>query len=179
VSAGKLINLVVIRKALSAHDGWGQQGDPSKLADIKAVAAPTLRDLISSARQWSVWSLKDRAVSPYTAKGMAVLTGDAAHPVLPFLAQGAAMAIEDAAILAHCLPSPQSFNKDNITKGLKNYAAQRTPRVHKVYKAARSNAFAYHLSPTFAWFRDRRMASLGADGMQQRYEWLYDWRSPE
>jgi salicylate hydroxylase len=179
VSARKLINLVVIRKAASTHAGWGQQGDPSNLDDIKALAAPTLRDLMTSAPQWSVWSLKDRTVSPYLAKGTAALTGDAAHPILPFLAQGAAMAIEDAAVLAHCLPSPQAFEKDSIAKGLKNYAAQRASRVHKVYKAARSNAFAYHLPPTLAWFRDRRLASMGPDGMQHRYEWLYGWRSPE
>ena len=177
VDGGRLINLVVIRKNSSTFNGWGQKGDSIKLGDIKASAAPTLRDLIELAPEWSVWTLRDRAPSPYTAKGCSVLVGDAAHPILPFLAQGAALAIEDAAVLAHCLPAPDDFSHKTIVKGIKNYASYRSGRVHRVYKGARSNAFSYHLPPILAWFRDKRLASLGADGMQKRYEWLYSWRS--
>jgi salicylate hydroxylase len=179
VAGRQLINLVVIRRTKETVNGWGQQGDPAKLAQIRALAAPTLRDLMDLASTWSVWTLNDRAPSPYMAKGTAALVGDAAHPILPFLAQGAALAIEDAAVLADCLPKPESCSPGAISKGLKDYASRRASRVHRVYKAARSNAFNYHLPPLLAWFRDKRMMSLGADGIQKRYEWLYGWRSPD
>jgi salicylate hydroxylase len=107
------------------------------------------------------------------------LTGDAAHPLLPFLAQGGAMAIEDAAVLAAQLPSPENAGRAALERSLKAYAAMRRARVRRVFKTARENAFAYHLPPLPAWLRDRRIGQLGPEGMRQRYAWLYDWRSPE
>jgi salicylate hydroxylase len=179
VSRGQFVNLVVIRKSSRKSDGWGAIGDPASLADIRSTAAPTLRDLINLAPQWNVWTLHDRQPSPFMAKGRFALLGDCAHPILPFLAQGGALAIEDAAVLAHSLPGPDNFTPDAITMGLKRYAASRMPRVKRVYKAARSNAITYHLPPFLAWFRDRRMMSIGPEGMKQRYDWLYGWRSPD
>jgi salicylate hydroxylase len=178
VAGGKLINLVVIRRSSETDDAWSRAGDPAGLADIMAVAAPTLRDLMQQAPAWAVWTLHDRAPSPYLARKASALVGDAAHPVVPFLAQGAAMAIEDAAVLAACLPDADTFTRKGVEAGLKAYAKARGPRVAAVYKAARANAFNYHLPRPLAWLRDRRMAQLGPDGMRQRYSWLYDWRAP-
>jgi salicylate hydroxylase len=178
VASGKLINLVVIRRSTATDDNWSRVDDPSKLADLMAIAAPTLRDLMQQAPSWAVWTLHDRAPSPCLAKKAAALVGDAAHPLMPFLAQGAAMAIEDAAVLAACLAAPDTLNRTTIEAGLKAYAKKRGPRVSAVYKAARANAFNYHLPRPLAWLRDRRMAQLGPDGMRQRYSWLYDWRAP-
>ncbi len=178
VAGGKLINLVVIRRSSATDDNWSRTGDPAMLADIMAIAAPTLRDLMQQAPSWAVWTLYDRAPSPYLAKKDAALVGDAAHPLVPFLAQGAAMAIEDAAVLAASLPAPDAIRRTAIEAGVKAYARARGPRVNAVYKAARANAFNYHLPRPLAWLRDRRMAQLGPDGMRQRYSWLYDWRAP-
>jgi salicylate hydroxylase len=96
--------------------------------------------------------------------------------VLPFLAQGAAFAIEDAAVLAASLPPPAALTPEGIAAGFAAYAAARAGRAHRLFKAARANAFAYHLPWPLAAARDLRMASLGSDGMRQRYSWLYDWR---
>jgi salicylate hydroxylase len=178
VAAGRLINLVVIRRSDATEEGWFREGDPARLTELMAIAAPTLRELMGQAPSWAVWTLQDRSPSPHLAKGRAALVGDAAHPVLPFLAQGAAMAIEDAETLAASLPGPATFDPPAVKAGLKAYARARAGRVAKVHKAARSNAFAYHLSGPLAWLRDRRMAKLGADGMRDRYSWLYDWRIP-
>jgi salicylate hydroxylase len=178
VASGKFINLVVIRRSAATDDNWSRTGDPTKLADILALAAPTLRDLMRQAPSWAVWTLHDRSPSPYLARKASALVGDAAHPLLPFLAQGAAMAIEDAAVMAACLPAPDAFSRTAIEAGLKAYAKARGPRGNAVYKAARANAFNYHLPRPLAWLRDRRMAQLGPDGMRQRYSWLYDWRAP-
>jgi salicylate hydroxylase len=177
VDNGRLINLVVIKRSPTKEDGWAREGDPAQLKDIVATAAPTLKTLIGSAPSWAVWTLFDRSPSPYIAKGLAALAGDAAHPFLPFLAQGAAMAVEDAAVLATTLPSAVEATPETIRKGLANYAVQRGHRVHKVFKTARQNATVYHLPKLGAWFRDRRMDKLGPDGMRARFDWLYDWRA--
>jgi salicylate hydroxylase len=177
VAAGKLINLVLIRRSSDRGEGWARTGDAKALGPTLATAASTLRDLASLAPDWSVWTLRDRAPSPFLAKGTAALVGDAAHPVLPFLAQGAALAIEDAEVLAAAFPDPDKLSPATITAGLRRYADARARRVTQVFKAARSNAFTYHLSGPMAWFRDRRMDQLGPEGMRRRYDWLYDWRS--
>ncbi len=178
VSAGKRINLVVIRRSAGDAEGWSRSGDAGQLQDLAAAAAPTLRDLITAAPDWSVWNLRDRAPAQKLAFGRAVLVGDAAHPMLPFLAQGGAMAIEDAAVLAALLPPADAASGEAVGKAFSRYATLRGSRVTRVWKAARSNAITYHLSGPLAWLRDMRIAQLGPDGMRQRYSWLYDWRAP-
>jgi salicylate hydroxylase len=66
---------------------------------------------------------------------------------------------------------------ETAAEGLQRYAMARAPRVHRVFKAVRDNAFAYHLPGPFAAVRDWRIRGLGSDGMRQRYSWLYDWRA--
>jgi salicylate hydroxylase len=177
VSAGRLINLVVIRRSRADDEGWDRAGDPAHLARLAAEAAPTLRDLMGLAPAWSVWTVRDRMPAVRLAHGPVALVGDAAHPVLPFLAQGGALAIEDAEILAQSLPGPRDLTAASAEKGLMSYARARASRVQRVFEAARQNAFAYHLPGPLAWFRDRRISRLGPDGMLQRYAWLYDWRT--
>jgi salicylate hydroxylase len=80
-------------------------------------------------------------------------------------------------VLAACLPPPEGLTSQTAAAGLARYAVERSRRVQRVFEAARSNAVAYHLPAPLAWFRDRRMASLGPDGMRERYSWLYGWRS--
>jgi salicylate hydroxylase len=181
VAGARSINFVVIRRSSAATDGWAREGNPEELEGLIRAAAVPLRDLMRAAPHWKVWTLLDRLPSPYLAKGLGALVGDAAHPILPFLAQGAAMAIEDAEVLALSLPPPSEATAERMRAGLKAYAAHRAKRVMRVFKAARTNAFAYHLPPTLAYVRDWRMARLGPEGMRHRYAWLYDWQadSPE
>jgi len=176
VAAGRLVNLVVIGRSRADAEGWSRAGDAAALPGAAGAAQP-LRDLIGAAPGWAVWTLRDRSPSTILAKGAAALVGDAAHPVLPFMAQGAAMAIEDAAVLAHALPSPENFKAPAIEAGLAAYARAREARIHAVFKAGRANAFAYHLGGPMAWLRDARIAQLGPEGMRRRYSWLYDWRA--
>lgn len=178
VDGGRRVNLVVIRRSRADGEGWSRSGDPAELAGLAAAAAQPLRALMGLAPEWSVWTVRDRIPAARLSQGPLALVGDAAHPVLPFLAQGAALAIEDAEVLADCLPPPDGLTHDTAVAGLRRYAAARAARVHRVFRAARQNAFAYHLPGPLAWFRDRRIGQLGPDGMRQRYAWLYDWRAP-
>jgi salicylate hydroxylase len=178
VASGKQINLVIIRRSTSEADGWSRAGDAHHLQGLAASAAPTLRELMGQAPEWSVWTLRDRAPALRLSTDRAVLVGDAAHPMLPFLAQGGALAIEDAAVLAALLPPAPAASVEKLALAFSRYATQRQSRVTKVWKTARANAFTYHLSGPLAWLRDRRIVQLGPDGMRQRYSWLYDWRMP-
>jgi salicylate hydroxylase len=108
------------------------------------------------------------------ARGRLALVGDAAHPVLPFLAQGGALAIEDAAVLASLL----ARSPDDIRGALAAYAASRLPRVRRVQAHARRNVRAYHASGPIALARDLVMRRLGAAGMTERYAWIYGWLPP-
>ena len=178
VASGRLINLVVIKRSDTAAEGWTRTADASGLAALSRSAASPLRELMGLAPRWDVWTLRDRLPSPHLTRGPVALIGDAAHPVLPFLAQGAAMAIEDAAVLASVMPSPEALTRPSLEAALAAYGKARAARVGRVFKAARANAFNYHLPGPLAWLRDKRIAQLGANGMRQRYSWLYDWRAP-
>jgi salicylate hydroxylase len=109
------------------------------------------------------------------AKGRTALLGDAAHPVLPTLAQGAALAIEDAACLADALAGGSA---EPVALSLTRYAASRLRRVRKVQAAARRNAAIYRLPWPADLVRDLVIRRLGPEGMAERYSWLYGWRGP-
>ena len=93
------------------------------------------RDLIAAAGSWQKWALYDCSPLKQWGKGPVTLLGDAAHPMLPYLAQGAAMAIEDAAVLAQCLAQ----SPDNATAALRSYEGKRQKRTARAQRAARRN----------------------------------------
>lgn len=176
VAGGREINLVILRPARDARPGWSREGDTLDLLPHLDGAAPELRSLAASAPAWQVWSLYDRPPAAM-AKGRLALMGDAAHPVLPFLAQGAAMAIEDAGVLARLLAEKLSqTGAAGVAPAFAAYAAARRERVAKVQQASRANAKAYHLGWPLSLGRDWVMRRLGPAGMRARYDWLYDWQ---
>ncbi|MBN9470258.1 MAG: FAD-dependent monooxygenase [Bosea sp.] len=178
VSAGKEINLVLIRAAREARPGWSRDGDARDLTGIASGAPIALRHLIEAAPAWQVWSLYDREPAAM-AKGRIALLGDAAHPVLPFLAQGAALAIEDAAVLAHELASGlQAGGTASVPAAFAAYAAARQARATRVQQASRDNARSYHLGRPWSFARDLVLRRLGPEGLRQRYAWVYDWPLP-
>ena len=176
VAGGREINLVILRPAETARPGWSREGEASDLLPHLAKATPELRRLAESAPGWQVWSLYDRPPAAM-AKGRVALLGDAAHPILPFLAQGAAMAIEDAGVLARLLAEKLSqTGASGVAPAFAAYAAARRERVAKVQQASRANAKAYHLGWPLSLGRDFVMRRLGPAGMRARYDWLYDWQ---
>jgi salicylate hydroxylase len=109
--------------------------------------------------------------------GSAALLGDAAHAMLPFAAQGAGMAIEDAAVLAKCLAETQSLGGPAIPAALRRYEALRRPRVARVQRTARQAGRIYHLAGSLALARDLVIKGMGAKRMLARQDWIYDWRA--
>lgn len=173
VRDGQFLNVVAVVPEAVGDEGWGRLGEPAVLrAHFRSCAGP-LRDLLGVPDSWLVWSLADRAVARPLARGRVALIGDAAHPVLPYLAQGAALAIEDAAILTRALA-----DHADVPAALAAFSAERTARVRRVQRAARANGRTYHAGGLVALIRNAVMARLGPDGMRERYAWLYGWTPP-
>lgn len=173
INGGKRLNVVAIVPEREGDEDWGRLGDPAVLRDHFPDAAAPLTDLLSLPDTWVVWSLVDRPAARPMARGRIALLGDAAHPVLPFLAQGAALAIEDAAVLAASLSA-----KGGVPEALTAYAAARRSRVRAVQRAARRNGRFYHAGRLIGFARDTVMRRLGPEGMSDRYAWVYGWRPP-
>jgi salicylate hydroxylase len=115
------------------------------------------------------------------ADGAVALLGDAAHAMLPFAAQGAGMAIEDAAVLAkclgNCLGEAAGATAGGAPAALKRYAQLRRSRVARVQRAARQSGRIYHLPGAAAYARDLAIKAMGAKRVLARQDWIYDWRA--
>ena len=172
VSAGAQVNVVVVAPGPERREGWSAEASADEVRSALAQAAPPLRELAETGAAWSAWTLRDLGALRMSWGRLALL-GDAAHPVLPYLAQGGALAIEDAAVLAACLDGAAE-----VPAALQAYEAQRLPRVRRVQEAARRNALVYHAGWPVSAIRDRILRRLGPDGMSGRYAWLYGWRPP-
>jgi salicylate hydroxylase len=170
IGGGRLVNIVVVERRAAPRQGWSEPepGD-ALLARFSGAAAP-LRGLLEAAGSWAAWSLYDLPVGPMAGRRLALL-GDAAHPILPYLAQGGALAIEDAAELA-----VQLERNHDVTPALSAYAQARVGRVRRVQREARRNGRIYHLPGPIAAARDLVLRRKDPGRLVDRYAWLYDWR---
>ncbi len=147
--------------------------DPTKPPKEPALPWAALRShrfdaILSAARgAWGYWVV-DTVETTSWAQGGIGLVGDAAHAMLPFQAQGAAMAIEDAAILA-----PLLMTEPDAATALRRYEALRRPRVERVRRVSNGNGFAFHLEWPLTLARDATLRLQGPRGHFRRLAWLY------
>ena len=127
-----------------------------------------LRALIAAGDRWRRWPLYGRPALAHWSQGAVTLLGDAAHPMLPFLAQGAAMAIEDAEALGRAFPPGVA-----PAEAFKAYERSRIARATKVQRASRRQGDHYHASGLIASARDLVISALGGRMMLERNDWLY------
>lgn len=157
VRRGEFVNCVAVvaRPAPGGvRESWRQRGEPDALRADFAGWHGDVQRLIDAVPPETLhqWALFDRRALPRW-RHAATLLGDAAHPMLPFVAQGAAMAIEDAAVLAACLAG--SATPADTAAALHRYEAIRRPRTARLQRLARYNARLFHLAGGAAWLRDR------------------------
>jgi len=169
---GEITNIVAVEERQDWTDeGWSHQGDPHALRARFAGFAPDVTNLLEQVDLVHVWGLFRHEIAPRWFKGGLVLLGDAAHPTLPFLAQGAVMALEDAWVLAACLAD------HDLPEALALYQTRRSPRVHRAISAANDNARNYHLRGPKRWAAHKALKvidRLAPQHMLARYAWLYD-----
>jgi salicylate hydroxylase len=171
VRGGAAVNLVAVEERDGwAAEGWNHKDDPAHLKAAFADFGGPARQLIEAVDAVSLWGLHLHPVAEVWHQGNVALLGDAAHPTLPFLAQGANMALEDAWVLAASI-------RQRGLAGLATYQARRMPRVQRVVSASESNAARYHLRPgplRWAAHTGLRLGSRLAPGkMLGAFDWLY------
>lgn len=169
---GSIINLVATIKSALPTSSADHQGDRagSRLNLERAFTgwSTEVRLLTSAPTQWRVWPLYSRPPISSFSLGRVALVGDAAHPTAPFLAQGAAQAIEDAGALGRILAQVH-----DIPAAVSMYSRDRVARATRVQREALKLGRIYHMSGPSAFARDMTMRLLGTRALTQRYDWLY------
>lgn len=165
-----LVNFVAVEERSDWTDeGWSVPDDPENLRAAFADATPEIRALLDQVDETFLWGLFDHPVLPNWTKDNVALIGDACHPMLPFLAQGAVMALEDAWVLA-C-----ELNRNGVA-GLQEYERLRKPRATRVQKVALGNARAYHLRGVQRSIAHKGLAAISTLAPQLllgKFDWLY------
>ncbi|MGV3490254.1 MAG: FAD-dependent monooxygenase [Devosia sp.] len=144
--------------------------DPPRAPKLPWAAIKSLQFeaiLAAAGESWGFWPLSTVETRTWTEGGVGLI-GDAAHAMMPFQAQGAVMAIEDAALLA-----PLLMTEPDAADALRRYAALRQPRVERVRKVSNSNGFAFHLEWPFTLARNAVVKLQGPRGHLKRLAWLY------
>ena len=178
VRAGEWLNVVAIvqGEATGEEDPWNHgvsASDLDELARVLVGSCTELRDLLHALGGWQRWALHDRRPMQGThqhAVGRVALLGDAAHPMRPYLAQGAGMAIEDAAELGQALARALDPAFD-VPLLLQRYALSRWQRNARVQARALRNGQIFHADGLLRWSRDASLKLLGERLLD--LPWLY------
>ncbi len=171
VSGGRLNIVAVQERQQWAPEGWAHADDAGNLRHAFRDMSGRLTGLLAQVDKVHLWGLFRHPVAQHWYKDGVAILGDAAHPTLPFLAQGANLAIEDAFVLARCCDD----SKD-ITAALKTYEALRKPRVTRAIAAANANARNYHLSGvarSVAHIGLKTLGNAAPNAFMGRMSWLY------
>jgi salicylate hydroxylase len=166
-------------KPTNGNGANGNGGEWDHAAAAEAVLVrfagfpPAMRALLAAGEDWRRWPLSTVDPAGLWRRGRTVLIGDAAHAMVPFLAQGAAMAIEDAVVLADHLASAGA---DKTEAALAAFERARRERVRRVCAAAARNGDIYHLSGVAAAARDTALSLAPPGLLLAGFDWLYGWR---
>lgn len=171
IRGGRDLAVVVVIDGPWPGRGWGNAVEPSAVLGRISGAHGALMTLLKQATEWRSWALYDPEPLGAWWKGRVVLVGDAAHPILPFLAQGGTMALEDAEALAVCVTR---FG-DDVESAFDSYEAQRRPRVERVQRTSRRNGAIYHAQGITRLARDMTLRLTPGSLMMLQYDWLYGW----
>ncbi|GJD64482.1 FAD-dependent oxidoreductase [Methylobacterium frigidaeris] len=176
VKGGRMVNIVAVTEASEwVAESWSTRASRDQMLADFAGWQPTLQTLFARVDEVYNWGLFDRDPMQTWSKGAVTLLGDACHPMLPFLSQGAAMAIEDAYVLATAL----ALHRRDLGAALQAYEGERLPRTARVQLEARERGRTYHLPS------EEEMAARDADYARRAKEdprttgintdWVYDY----
>src|SRR5579871_77268 len=166
---GELFNVVAIIESHASAEGWNNAPDLQELEKSFANVCAPLRELLPLLRNSRVWVLRDRTPVRGWSRGSATLLGDAAHPALPYLAQGACMAIEDAM----CLAKSFARTAPRFSTACLEYERGRIARTARVQTAAREMGRLNHLSGEAARARDAALAARNPNDHEGN-AWIFD-----
>ena len=171
---GELYNLVAVFHSDKYEEGWNVYGDPAELEQKFAAERPEVKRLLAKIDAWKMWVLCDREPVRDWSRGRVTLLGDAAHPTLQYMAQGANMAIEDAVVLAAYV----ELSGRDFAKAFRWYQDERYLRTARVQITSRYYGDLYHAAGVVRELRNQFLAPKpGADPGDPSFEgiaWLYD-----
>lgn len=170
VNGGRELNIVAAADSLWVEDGWHAKAERAELIRLFAAASSDLKDLLEAPTRWRKWAGADRKPIDSWGSGPVTLIGDAAHPSLPYLAQGAAMALEDAVVLGQCCA-----DGDDLALAFRQFENIRRPRTSRVTKSSQSLGQIYHLKSVSALARNVAISALPSQTNLSRLSWLYNW----
>ena len=166
---GEITNLVAVFHSNRYEEGWDSYGDPAELHERFAGTCDEVRAMLQKIEEWRMWVLCDREPIKEWSDGRVTLLGDAAHPMMQYLAQGACMAIEDAV----CLADKVTERQGDFAAAFKDYQAARYLRTGRVQMMARVYGEVYHASGVIRELRNMWLGARSqADGLEGM-AWLY------
>jgi 3-hydroxybenzoate 6-monooxygenase len=166
---GELYNLVAVFHSSRYEEGWDSFGDPAELHERFAKTCEPVRLLLGKIESWRMWVLCDRPPIKEWSRGRITLLGDAAHPMLQYLAQGACMAVEDAVCLANKVEELQG----DFAAAFKAYQAARYLRTGRVQIMARVYGEFYHAGGVARELRNMMLGGRTPEQAFESMEWLY------
>ena len=171
---GQLFNLVAVFHSSKYDEGWNSFGDTDELNERFAQACPQVKELLGKIETWKMWVLCDREPVRNWTDRRVTLLGDAAHPMLQYLAQGAGQAIEDAVVLREAL----RFTRGDIQKAFQKYQQARYLRTGRVQLTARFYGDIYHASGVQRELRNQLFQSGAESAGFAGLKWMYDGIEP-
>jgi 3-hydroxybenzoate 6-monooxygenase len=166
---GELFNLVAVFHSNRYEEGWDSFGDPAELHERFAKTCEPVRTLLNKIESWRMWVLCDRPPIKDWSRGRITLLGDAAHPMLQYLAQGAGMSIEDAV----CLADRVASSGGDYAAAFLAYQQARYLRTGRVQIMARVYGEFYHASGVAKELRNMMLGSRSAADAMEGMAWLY------
>lgn len=171
VRGGRDLNIVALAVEDWQDERWSTKADKDALLHLFRDWPTQVRNLLGTSDKWLKWALCSVDATGPWSHGNVALIGDAAHAMLPYMAQGAAMAIEDAAILAKHMPG----DVHNIAAALRSFERERKSRVAHVQKTSFGNARTFHYSGALAFARDTALKLSSPTRLAARYDDIYGW----
>ena len=176
---GELVNFVAVEECDEwAEESWAAPGDPDRLRKGFAGWHRRVTQFLDHVDACFLWGLFTRPAQVRWVDGPVVLIGDAAHPMLPFMAQGAAMALEDVAVLVRALQE-----EADVAKAALAFEEERWSRVTRVQERSRANGRLFHERPgvvrTGRWRMVRAVSKMAPGVAAGRLDWLYGYDATE
>jgi 3-hydroxybenzoate 6-monooxygenase len=171
---GELFNLVAVFHSNKYDEGWNTFGDTAELNERFSQAVPQVKELLGKIETWKMWVLCDREPVKNWSSGRVTLLGDAAHPMLQYLAQGAGQAIEDAVVLGEAL----RYAQGDVAEAFQKYQQARYLRTGRVQLTARFYGDIYHASGVQRELRNRLFQSGQESAGFAGLKWMYDGIDP-
>lgn len=172
VRAGAEIAVVVIAAEDWRGEDWDAEADRAMLLGQLGSFHASLARVLARVASWRKWALHGLPPLPTWSAGRVTLMGDAAHPMLPYLAQGGVLALEDAVVLADCIAA----HPGDEPGAFRAFEAGRRARARRVQAASLRQGRIYHMRPPLSWAREAVLRSVPGSRLMAGYDWLYGWR---